>query len=402
MKSVVVKILSGIIIIPVLSYFGFQGYLTYLAPRPAATAATPEPEPVETSPKVVSAEGKVLPSQYVQLSYKAPGLVEEVLVAKGDHVGREQVIAKLEGYDQMAASVTAAQLELISAEQNLDELYEYTDLRRAQAQQAVLEAQDQVDEAERILTALTTRASQQQLIAAEEAVILAKKNRDAAQKRLAGVSRQPQGSAKRAAAELALLAAERQYQAAVAHENAVKSGPDETKIAEAEKKLEIAQIHLKGAERELEIRKKGPDPDEIALAEARVDNAKAQLKAAEAAMQDLILVAPFDGDITTLNLKVGEVVTPGVVSVVLADLSSWHVETTNVNEIDVSKISPGMEAKITVNAFPDRTFTGVVKEIDEQGVERRGTIIYTVILDFNPEGMRVRWEMSAFVEILLP
>jgi hypothetical protein len=55
-----------------------------------------------------------------------------------------------------------------------------------------------------------------------------------------------------------------------------------------------------------------------------------------------------------------------------------------------------------LNAFPNETFTGAVEEIDLQGVERRGTVNYTVRLDFNPRDIPLRMEMSAFVEILLP
>lgn len=402
MKNTLVKILFGVLILPIVFYLGYLGYLAYLAPEPAATAATPEPEVVETGPLVISAEGKVLPSRYVELSFKAPGLVEEVLVAKGDRVEKGQVIARLNGHDQVAASVTAAQLELISAKQSLDELYEHTDLRRAEAQQAVLEAQDQVDEAQRIVNSLTTPSTQAQIDAAENAVAVAEKNRNTAENKLDGLSSKPPGNPERAAAELALLAAERQYQAAVAYENAVKSGPNEEKIAEAEMNLEIAQIHLEEAERKLEILQNGPDPDEVALAQARVDHAEAQLAAAEAALDDLNLTTPFEGEIITLNLKVGETTNPNSPSVVLADLSSWRVETTDLSETDVSRISPGMDARIVVNAFPDRTFTGSVEEVDLQGVEQRGTVTYAVSLDFDPLDAPMRMGMSAFVEVDLP
>jgi multidrug resistance efflux pump len=402
MKNTIVKILLGIVIVPILIYFGYQGYQTYLAPEPAAIAATPEPEAVDTGPEVISAEGKILPAEYVQLSFKAPGRVAEVLAAKGDRVEAGQVIARLEGEDQGAAAVTAAQLELISAEQSLDDLYDHTDLRRAQSQQAVLDAQDQVEEAERVLRALTTPATDAQIRAAEEAVEVAEKNRETTRKRADGLSDERPGSADSAAAELALFAAERQYQYAVAYYNALTGEPDEGRIAEAEMNVEIAQINLEEAERELEILEEGPDPDEVALAQARVDNAEAQLAAAQAALDELNLIAPFDSEVIQMNLKVGEVSNPTTPGAVLADFSHWVVETTDLTEIDVSQISAGMEADITINAFPDRTFTGVVKAIDRQGVESRGSVTYAVTLDFDPGDATLYWGMSAFVEFPIP
>jgi HlyD family secretion protein len=126
------------------------------------------------------------------------------------------------------------------------------------------------------------------------------------------------------------------------------------------------------------------------------------MAAANAALEELSLVAPFNGEIIAVNLKAGEVVNPGLPGAILADLSNWHVETTDLTEIDVGQISPGMEAIIKLNAFPDETFTGTVEGIDLQGVEGRGNVNYTVRLDFDPRDIPLRMEMSAFVEILLP
>lgn len=402
MKNNIPKILLGIIVIPALAVLVYFGYLFYLAPKPPETLANPETEEVETRPTRISAEGKVLPDQYAQLRFKAPGLIEEVLVEQGDHIEKGQVIAKLEGHDQVEASITAAQLELISAEQNLNDLYVHIRLRRAQAQQAVIDAQDQVNEAERIVSALSTPASKEQIEAAEEAVSVAENTRKTASKALERFLDESKGNPTRLAAQVALSGAERRYQVAVNTLNALKSQPGEEQIAKAETNLEIAQAYLEEAERELKILEDGPHPDEVALAEARKTNAEAQMAAAKAALEDLSLLAPFSGKIITLNLKAGEVVDPSVPSAILADLSDWHVETTDLTEIDVSQISPGMEAIITLNAFPNETFTGAVEEIDLQGVERRGTVNYTVRLDFNPRDIPLRMEMSAFVEILLP
>jgi multidrug efflux pump subunit AcrA (membrane-fusion protein) len=401
MKKTTLKIILGILLIPILFFIGYLGYRAYLTSAPAAAAATPAPATAEPGPEVVSAEAKVVPSRYVQMGFKTPGVIDEVLVAQGDNVKEGQLIARLEGQEQADAAVTSAQLELTSAEQSRDEIQDHQELKAAQAQQAVYEAQDAVDKAQSLVDAMTRTASDKQIEEAQNSVAEAQKQLEQTKKRFQRYAELVGASPDSAASALAVTAAEKQYREAVSYLNALQSEPSENDIARAEANLALAQAQLKEAERQNEILQNGPDPDEMALADARVAAAQDKLAAAEAALGDLQLLAPFSGEVTSLNLKAGEVANPSMPGVTLADLSSWQVETTDLTENDVSLISPGMEANITLNAFPDRTFKGVVKEIDRQGVESRGAVTYTVRLDFNPEDAPVLWEMTAFVEFIL-
>jgi multidrug efflux pump subunit AcrA (membrane-fusion protein) len=398
MKKTFLKLLLGILLIPILSYIGYLGYQATLAPGTTATAATTEPAVVEPDPEVVSAEAKVVPARYVQLGFKSPGVIDEVLVAQGDIIKEGQLIARLEGQEQAEAAVTAAQLELTSAEQSRDEIQDHQELRAALAQQAVYEAQDSVDKAQSLVDGMTRTASNKQIEEAEAAVAEAEKQLEQTKKRLQRYADLVGASPDSAASAMAVAAAEKEYRESVSYLNALQGKPSDNDIARAEANLVLAQAQLKEAERQNEILQAGPDPDEMALADARVAAAEDKLAAAEAALGDLQLLAPFSGEITSLNMKAGEVANPSVAGVTLADLSSWQVETTDLTENDVSLISPGMEANITLNAFPDRSFKGVVKEIDRQGVESRGAVTFTVRLDFNPENAPVLWEMTAFVE----
>jgi len=65
----------------------------------------------------------------------------------------------------------------------------------------------------------------------------------------------------------------------------------------------------------------------------------------------------------------------------------------------VALLRPGMRATITLDAFPGREFSAVIRLIDFLGQERRGDMTYTVTLDFEPGEVPVRWGMSAFVDI---
>jgi HlyD family secretion protein len=78
--------------------------------------------------------------------------------------------------------------------------------------------------------------------------------------------------------------------------------------------------------------------------------------------------SPIDGVVTRVNVEEGEVAMigtmnqPGTVLVVISDLSVMEA-TVEVDETDVVDIESGQEARVTVDAFPDTTFSGEVTEV---------------------------------------
>ena len=93
---------------------------------------TPSADVIEFKP-IVSATGEVVPEQEAMLSVSAGGVVEEVLVNKGDEVTAGQVLVKLEGTEQQQAAISAAELELVNAKFALQTLYKDTNLLAAEA-----------------------------------------------------------------------------------------------------------------------------------------------------------------------------------------------------------------------------------------------------------------------------
>jgi HlyD family secretion protein len=130
-----------------------------------------------------------------------------------------------------------------------------------------------------------------------------------------------------------------------------------------------------------------------------VASAEAALAQARIALADAELKAPFDGTIVTLNNKVGELATPGVFVVRLADLSALRIETTDLTELSISRIRTGDAATITFDALPGVKLTGKVTRIDEYGRNRQGHIVYTVYVLPDTRDNRLRWNMTASVSI---
>ena len=146
---------------------------------------------------------------------------------------------------------------------------------------------------------------------------------------------------------------------------------------------------------------------------ARYDAAVARRRSAEAALRlaranddNTIVRAPFTGTVLRKDAEVGEVVAPSVgggltrgAVVTMADLSTLEVEV-DVNEAYISRIANGRPARITLDAYPDTTFRGEVRQVVPTADRQRATVQVKVsILDHDP---RILPEMGAKVDFLEP
>lgn len=99
----------------------------------------------------------------------------------------------------------------------------------------------------------------------------------------------------------------------------------------------------------------------IKVAEARIEQAKAS-------MERTLLRAPFDGIVAEINGEIGEFVTPSPVgiptppAVDVVDTSCIYV-TAPIDEVDAPRIREGMPARVSLDAFRDRTFAARVRRV---------------------------------------
>jgi len=195
----------------------------------------------------------------------------------------------------------------------------------------------------------------------------------------------------------AVTKAQKAYNDAVANLKAAQRGPDSGKLAMAQARLNLDQATLADAQRKYDKIKAGPDPDQLRLAQARVDSAQTALAAAQAALADSELRAPFAGNMAHLDLKVGQQVTPGQDIGTLADFSSWQVETKNLTEIEVVRISAGQGVTVTLDALPNTPLHGRVTEISPVFEEKQGDVTYTTRIALTDGQPLMRWGMTAAV-----
>ncbi|MHB8904817.1 MAG: efflux RND transporter periplasmic adaptor subunit [Melioribacteraceae bacterium] len=139
-----------------------------------------------------------------------------------------------------------------------------------------------------------------------------------------------------------------------------------------------------------------------------VVQAEASLKDAVTNLNKTIVYSPLNGTISKRDIDLSERVlgsgfSPGTEMLTVADLSKMEA-TVNVDENDVVLISVGDTAKIHVDAFTDRTFTGVVTQIGNsaitQGLGTQDEVVNfeVKILILNPEN-KIRPGMSCDADI---
>ena len=342
----------------------------------------------------VTVDGKIVPQDFVNLSFNMGGTVAELLVEEGQQIEAGQVIASLDQHARLASAVSGAELEVINARQAMDALGENADVSTAAALQKMADARDAVRIAERRLRNLQEGSPQTDIDSAQADVVLLKDQLDKAEDDFNPYAGKPEDNLKRATYLSKMADAREVYDNAVRLLNNLEGTPNEIDLAVAEANLLLAEARLSLAESDYEEMQSGIDPDLLEAAQARLSAAESALEAAQAALSDVELVAPFGGTVVKLNLKEGEQVVPGSPAVVLADFSQWKVETEDLNEMEVPRVAVGQTVTITPDALPELSLIGTVESISQIYEEKFGDVTYTARILLQDTDPRLRWGMT--------
>jgi HlyD family secretion protein len=124
----------------------------------------------------------------------------------------------------------------------------------------------------------------------------------------------------------------------------------------------IAELEYSASETNLEAQRAN-----LRSAEYRIQSAQAQLRRAEEELRQTVIRAPMDGTISKLNVELGERVLgntqmTGTELMRVARMNTMEVEV-DVNENDIVNVNLGDTTRIEVDAYPERSFNGIVTEI---------------------------------------
>jgi len=110
----------------------------------------------------------------------------------------------------------------------------------------------------------------------------------------------------------------------------------------------------------------------------RIDQARATLEGAQDTLSKTTVTAPMDGIITAKRVEEGEVAVvgvlnqPGTVLLTISDMSIVESEM-EVDETSIPSVALGQETLVRIDAYPNRTFAGVVTEVGNSPIVRTGT-----------------------------
>jgi len=138
-------------------------------------------------------------------------------------------------------------------------------------------------------------------------------------------------------------------------------------------------------------------------AKAQLDVARAQLKRDQTNLGYSIIRSPVSGVVVDREIDVGQTVassyqTPMLIKIA-QDLSKMQIDTTFA-EADIGNIKVGQAAKFNVDAFPDRNFEGVVKQVRLNATTTSNVVTYDVVVNVDNPDQTLLPGMTAYVNII--
>jgi len=356
---------------------------------------TPEPTPVPTPVEQsgVIAEGNIVPEEIINLSFAVSGKVSEILISEGDAVESGQVLARLGDIESLQAQLDSAQLAVLEARQQLEDLKDNAALTHSRANVDLVMAQKNLLDAEQAWDGVDTDEFQDELDDARIEMNDAEDDLEDAEEELAEVDDLSEDNFSRQAAEDEVEEAQQSYDEARWDFEVLQYQRD---LAEAQ--LNAAREAAADSSQRVEATVDGPDPDDLALAQANLERAEAQRDAAEKALSNAELTAPFAGRVVRIELIESARVNPGMLAMVLIEDSEWFVETNDLTENEVVDVDTGQKVTLTFDALPGQSFEGEVESISDYFQERFGDITYVVRIRLMDSDEDLRWGMTAEVE----
>lgn len=142
---------------------------------------------------------------------------------------------------------------------------------------------------------------------------------------------------------------------------------------------------------------------QVLAAQAQVEQARGALKIAETNLGYTTIYSPVHGTVVSRNVDVGQTVaasfqTPTLFTIA-QDLTKMQIDT-NVDEADIAKAKVGQKANFTVDAYPEKTFSGKVVQVRNAPIITQNVVTYDVVIAVDNKEMLLKPGMTTNVSIL--
>lgn len=142
------------------------------------------------------------------------------------------------------------------------------------------------------------------------------------------------------------------------------------------------------------------DTSDIKKAQLSLESSKLKLQTAEENLQNAKLYAPSDGTILSVSGAAGETVAANGDFIEMST-GTMYV-TSEVAELDISKVKVGQSAEVTFDAYDGNTYTGKVTSINLiPTTDSSGLVNYTVSVKLDSVGEKIRMGMSCSIDFIL-
>ncbi|WP_448268217.1 efflux RND transporter periplasmic adaptor subunit [Nostoc sp. DSM 114159] len=324
----------------------------------------------------ITASGKVVPVQSVNISPKNPGVLSQLYVEQGDRIQQGQILARMDSASieaqrsQYRANLAQSQAQLAQA------LAGSRPQEIAQARARLAQAQAQL--------AAAKAGNRPQEIAQSQSQV------DAAQARVNYTSEQVkryQYLYKEGAEKKQLL------DQAISDDKSARANLEEAKkrfslvqSGTRSEEIDQRQAAVNEARAALVLLEDGTRSEEIVQRQAAVASAEAQLKGVQVQLEDTIIRAPLSGIVTQKYAEPGAFVTPTTSASTSASATSSSIVAVargleilaQVPEADLGRMKQGQQVEIVADAYPDRVFKGHVRLIAPEAVVEQGVTSFQV------------------------
>jgi multidrug efflux pump subunit AcrA (membrane-fusion protein) len=320
----------------------------------------------------VIGSGKIVASQTVDLSFPVSGKVATLNVQLGDQVKAGDVLAILDGLDELKLAITNQQLAVETAQKNLDDLQSNAAGNLAAALAAQLTAQKDYDTAKaNVHYKGDNRCGQEKTVAYLNQYLDLKWQASPWENYLHDPGDTDYGH------DFILenlVPLQKARDIALANYNYC-AGFTDLEIASSQADFQAATAKLEQAKATYAVLQanNGIDPDAVQIAQATLKNAQLQLKQAQDNLAGATLVAPAAGTVTVVNGTVGS--TTGTTTfITLAEMDNPQVQV-NIDESDMQNFAVGCPAKVSFTASTTKSIAGTVTEVSpELVVSKAGTV----------------------------
>jgi HlyD family secretion protein len=142
---------------------------------------------------------------------------------------------------------------------------------------------------------------------------------------------------------------------------------------------------------------------ELSIQRASLAQAEAELEDAEVNLSYTEIVSPVDGVVLSKNVNVGQTVaatfqTP-TLFLIAQDLTQMQVNA-DVSESDIGQVREAQVARFSVDAYPERVFSGRVRQVRNSPRSVQNVVTYDVVVDVDNSDLALRPGMTATVTLI--